>query len=415
MLLLSWQLHAVPPSQIQFANLNENITLTKVGEQYHLNATKQRVQLTNRLIVKTPVSSSKSDVKNYHDDIKQVTSLYQGSRFNYYLITAKSADFPARLFNALKGKQFQPQSNILLVQPDILQIKTKAAHETADTTNTANTTDTRTITRAPYFSSLGVKSYWQKSQGEGINIAVIDDGFDLTHPDLKHLTPIFSYDAETRQQVAAPLSRKDKHGTKVAGIIFAAHNKIGIDGLAPKANLIAIRQPDTWTSNTLLSFQLAKLANADIINCSWHSNWLLEPISDIVNDLAKNGRNGKGTAVIWAAGNKGLELTHNYHEAAIKSAVTIGAVNSQQQKMKFSNFGQAIDVFTYGDAAQTTIVPNRRGREYGNFSGTSLAAAVTSGLAALLLSVQPELTLAQLVTKLKEITKTNQVSLTRDR
>ena len=395
MLLFSWQLHAVPSSQVQFTNLNESITLTQAGNYYYLNGTEHRVQLTNRLIVKTSALSSKSDVKSYHADIQQVTSLYQGDGFNYYLITANNADFPLQLFNVLKGKKFEAQSNILLVQPDILQIKTKAESE-------AN----KSIQVAPYFSSLGIKSYWQKSKGEGINIAVIDDGFDLTHPDLKHLTPIFSYDAETRQQVAAPLSRKDKHGTKVAGIIFAAHNKIGIDGLAPKANLIAIRQPDTWTSNTLLSFQLAKLANADIINCSWHSNWLLEPISDIVNDLAENGRDGKGTAVIWAAGNKGIELTRNYHEAAIESAITIGAVNSQYQKMTFSNFGQAIDVFSYGDTAQTTIVPNRRGREYGNFSGTSLAAAVTSGLAALVLAQQPKLTLAQLVTKLQAITKT---------
>lgn len=214
--------------------------------------------------------------------------------------------------------------------------------------------------------------------------------------------PAFSYDVEMKALTSGPKYKIDIHGTKVAGIIFSAHNNMGINGIAPESELIALRQPNTWTSNTLLSFQLAKLAGASVINCSWHSQILLQPVAEVIDDLAINGRQGKGIAVVISAGNKGQLIMPNSTESAISSAIVVGANGSDYKRLTFSNYGQSVDLFTYGKGVKTTLTSGG----YGVFAGTSLAAAIVSGISALLISQNPNLTLEQLIQRLQIITKT---------
>lgn len=396
--ILSFFASAEPSSNLTFYNFQQPESLVIFDNHYRFANTSHFVQLSNRIIVRTSSLLKRQTLKALHDDIAKVTPLYTGRNFTYYSITSVSSTFPLDLYKSLIELSTDKLSEINLVQPDILQIKNKSEFEK----------ENKSI-GAPYLDMLNIEEHWHKTKGKGVSVAIIDDGIDLMHPDLVGVSSTFLYDVETQTQSVRPQTKIDRHGTKVAGIIFAQHNNAGINGIAPDANLIAIRQPDTWTSNTLLSFHLAKLAGADIINCSWHSNWLAQPLSDVINDLVTYGRNGKGIAVIWAAGNKGVELVSTSHEANMNNVITVGAVDKHHQKMKFSNFGEAIDVYVFGDKTKTTIIPNRHGREYGSFSGTSLAAAVTSGLAALLLSQQPELPLAELIKQLQSITKTKQV------
>ena len=232
-----------------------------------------------------------------------------------------------------------------------------------------------------------------------MSIAVIDDGFALNHDELRNTDVVFSYDAERKVQDVSPQSELDTHGTKVIGTIFAAHDGHGIDGIAPEASLIAIRQPSTWTSSTLLSFYLAKLSDADIVNASWNSQWLLEPLADIVSDLARNGRGGKGTAVVFSAGNNGAEQTSNQgidsNEASLLDAVVIGSDDGTGHRTRFSNYGNSVDAYIYGKPTPALVAGG-----YGRFSGTSLSTAVASGYFALLLANNPSLTLDQLVAQL---------------
>lgn len=174
-------------------------------------------------------------------------------------------------------------------------------------------------------------------------------------------------------------------------MLFAAHNGIAPEGLVPAASIVAIAQPDTWTSQTLQSFYLAYLAGADVINCSWHSRWLLEPVVDVVNELAIAGRQGKGTAVVFAAGNEGKQLTAHMHEAGIEKAITVGAHDKAGQPLPTSNFGSMIDFWVFGGR---TISTDQSG-SYASFAGTSLSAAIVSGYMALLFSQDQTLTLQQ--------------------
>jgi len=353
----------------------------------------QTVAVSNRLIVKTAAAVGKDQLRSYHRQIVKVTELYTGIHSRYYSVEIKKGQMLATVLTALQGNP-----NIELVQPDILQLK----HESDDLSSAARQ-NPKGGNASPYLSLLDVPSLWKETKGKGVRIAIIDDGINLQHPDLQHIEPVFAYDSELRQLSSAPLSNIDGHGTRVAGIIFAAHNHIGIDGIAPEADLIALRQPDTWTSNTLLSFQLARLARADIINCSWHSSWLLQPVAEVVEELAIAGRDGKGLAVVFSAGNSGQKISHNQTEAAIAGAIVVGAGNEMGEPMNFSNYGPAVDLFVYGKSSTSTA----RDGGYARFAGTSLAAAITSGYIALLLAQDNELTLDEIIGKMQNLAHGN--------
>ena len=233
-----------------------------------------------------------------------------------------------------------------------------------------------------------------------MRVAIIDDGVDLTHPALRNAKTEFSYDTQNNELSAHPVAPIDSHGTQVAGIIFADQGDNNFQGVAPDAQLIAIRQPDSWTSKTLLAFHLAVLAKADIINCSWNTQFLLQPISDVVNDMAMYGRAGKGVAVIFSAGNEGVPLTQMNSEATIHLAITVGALDSKGAMLASSNYGEGVDLSVYGAGVRSTANHGT----YQRFSGTSLSAAIVSGMAALLISQKPEINLQILQKKLREHT-----------
>tara|TARA_A100001015_G_C14965577_1_gene702794 strand:+ start:481 stop:1692 length:1212 start_codon:yes stop_codon:yes gene_type:complete len=380
--------------ELPFPNLGKAWCLVPAANDsqagvYRVSGKDLLVRLSDRLIVRAN-GFTRESLQALDSRIEAVSELYLMDDAAYYSVSVGIRDRLPVVIRSLSEVQ-----GISLVQPDILQLREKHA------------ADVSTPTPPTYLTQLGIPELWPATpQGRGVRVAVIDDGFDLEHEELTHTQVIFSYDTASRSQDVSPGGEDDSHGTRVAGAIFAAHNGVGIDGIAPQASLIAIRQPDTWTSDTLLSFYLSKLSQADIVNASWRSEWLLEPVADIVADLAQNGRRGKGSAVVFSAGNNGMELTGEDSEAQLQAAVVIGAANGQGQRTRFSNYGQSVDAYVYGKAAPA-VVPGG----YGRFSGTSLSAAVASGYFALLLSQDPSLTLHQLVARLQQRLSLYQSSL----
>ncbi|MFT6423486.1 MAG: subtilisin family serine protease [Thalassolituus sp.] len=383
---------------IPFQNFNKTDCLTPVAnisnganqgsDVYQVSGKSLQVSLSNRLIVRAS-GFTKPSLQALDSRIVAVSELYLMPEANYYLVTLNTRDQLSAVM-----KVFKDISNISLVQPDILQLTVRTEVGRTETRDQAPAQNT-----APYFSQLDIPTLWQTTKGHGVKVAVIDDGFELSHEELRFTDVVFSYDAERRVQDVSPKSELDIHGTKVVGTIFAAHDGRGIDGIAPDASLIAIRQPTTWTSSTLLSFYLSKLSDADIVNASWNSQWLLEPLADIVTDLARNGRGGKGTAVVFSAGNNGAEQTSiqgiDSNEASLLDAVVIGSDDGIGHRTRFSNYGSSVDAYIYGKPAPALVSGG-----YGRFSGTSLSTAVASGYFALLLSNNPSLTLDQLVAQL---------------
>jgi subtilisin family serine protease len=396
---------------LSFKNFDQQLFLEKQGDQYINKATQQKVTLANKLIVKTSKRYNKKKLSKAHKQISNVKELYLSNDFKYFLAELKdNADMQLVMDKLLKSRA------IKLVQPDILQATEKShqGHENEKNPQSKPLKKPKNILKRKlnrekqlanalprYLKFIGVQELWKKSKGKGVKIAVIDDGFDLKHKEFENLKTNFTYDATQRTLDIAPKDNIDTHGTKIAGVLFAKHDSQGIEGISPEAEFIAIRQPDTWTSNTLLSFYVAKLSKADIINCSWNSPQLMQPVADVVNDLANKGRRGKGMAVIFAAGNKGIEIMPNSTEASIDSAIVVGASNLMAMRpLKFSNQGKSVDLLSFGRPVQTTMPDNK----YGSFGGTSLASTIVSGLSALILSQNPEFTIKQLQEELKKMT-----------
>lgn len=407
---------------LSFKNFDQEIVLEKNESGFVDTMSQKQIIVAHRLIVKTSNKYSKKKLAKAHKAITEVKELYHGKDFTYF-----SAEINKEITLQEVMSKLLKKRKIHFVQPDILQ-QTQRSHDGDEhakeplpdllkkpknnSKNNLKNKSNKKINKEKrldnalprYLKFIGVKNLWDKTKGKGIKIAVIDDGFDLKHKEFEKINMTFAYDVIEKSLESNPKESIDTHGTKVAGVLFAQHDKQGIEGIAPEAEFIAIRQPDTWTSNTLLSFQVANLSKADIINCSWNSPQLMQPVADVINDLAQNGRNGKGTAVIIAAGNKGIDIKPNSTEASIDSAIVVGASNLMGKRpLKFSNKGESVDLLSFGVPVLTTF-PNNK---YGIFAKTSLATTVVSGVSALILSQNPEFTIKQLEDELKKMTTNN--------
>ncbi len=191
------------------------------------------------------------------------------------------------------------------------------------------------------------------------------------------------------------------HGTHVAGIIGATRgNGVGIDGVSNSVIIMPIRavpNGDEREKDVANAIRYAVDNGAQIINMSFGKTY--SPQKEVVYDAIKYAEE-KGVLLVHAAGNssKNIDITENYPNRVIpghkelKNWIEVGANdtgNNVDLLGEFSNFGKkSVDIFAPGVAIYSTI-PNNK---YESLDGTSMAAPVTSGLAALLMSYFPQFT-----------------------
>lgn len=198
-------------------------------------------KILNSVMIKT--SLSKKELKKKIN--KHITQLAFLEDTNIFLIdSTKPIEY---------AKKLEKEKFIIYAQANISQIKNKSFQSSKE-----------------FLTNNNIKRKWKTTKGAGVNIAIIDDGFDLSHEDLKDVNLLFRYDADNKTINSNPKVSIDTHGTQVAGIIFSSHNGIGADGIAPKANFIAIRQATNVTSDTILAFTVAKKVGVNKITSS---NW----------------------------------------------------------------------------------------------------------------------------------------------
>ncbi|CAM3531856.1 S8 family serine peptidase [Marinicrinis lubricantis] len=211
-----------------------------------------------------------------------------------------------------------------------------------------------------------------------LTVAVIDTGVDLQHEDLQ-ASIVAGYDFVDGDN--DPDDDEDGHGTHVAGIIAALDNNgIGVAGVASGTKLMPIRVlgPEGGTTADLASgIDWAVSAGADLINLSLGG----EMDSRAVHDAVRHAVNG-GVLVIAAAGNESSAVVY---PAAYEEVVAVAALMPTRNGLRaadFSNYGSEIDVSAPGVSILSTL-PNNI---YGYADGTSMAAPIITGLAALLLA-----------------------------
>jgi subtilisin family serine protease len=266
----------------------------------------------------------------------------------------------------------------------------------------------------------------QVSLGDpAIRVCTVDTGVELTHPDLwgqmtdgsPQLARGFDFSG-MRELTVAGYAPDSAHGMNVVGVIAAhTNNTTQIAGIAPNTGQICLEKPNLksatyacllyWaagftTGNPDPAWPAEPLAQpADIISCSHGVPNL--PISDLLketyHDLAVNGRNGRGTVVIYASGKEGDLISGTRSWAAWPDNIAVGSTQRSanpagtETRAPLSNYGPELDVTAQGEGIRSLGL----GGQAQAFGGTSAAAPTVAGVVALMLSHDPTLTRDQVV------------------
>ena len=241
-------------------------------------------------------------------------------------------------------------------------------------------------------------------RGRGVTIAIIDDGLDTTHPDLNG-SIVATFDVESGGTNVSPTNRYDYHGTAVTGIIAADRNTIGITGIASQSRIVFLKHKEGMSdSDTIELFMKAKELGADIVNCSWGTYDVSDAVKDVIIDLAIHGRDGKGMVIVFAAGNDDRDMGND--ESAIPEVIAVGSTDRGNLRAWYSNYGKNLDIVAPGgyEVGISTLDPSGENgiaeinedyllaNDANAFVGTSASAPIVTGVIALMLEKNPDLT-----------------------
>jgi subtilisin family serine protease len=227
-----------------------------------------------------------------------------------------------------------------------------------------------------------------------IRVAVLDDGVDLDHVDLRD-TVVARFDAFESQGRTFPLPH-DRHGTGCAGLAVADPLTDGMKGVGFGAKLLAARisftagaggSPLMSNSTIRRGIEWAVEQHADVLCMSWSTSPSVA-VTLAIRSAVRSGRGGRGCVIVAAAGNDGGSVAF---PATLDEVIAVAAVDENLRLRRgsdwSSNFGPEVDITAPGTLSFTTA-PNLA---YQCLDGTSAAAAIVAGAAALILRVNPGL------------------------
>ncbi|MBI4702387.1 MAG: S8 family serine peptidase [Deltaproteobacteria bacterium] len=260
-----------------------------------------------------------------------------------------------------------------------------------------------------------VSEAWDVTRGDpAVIIAINDDGVDLDHPDFAgKLEPALNFPDDWKEQLKQGLF--GAHGTACTGVAAAkGDDAIGGVGTCPDCRLL----PHLLGAATAFGFQVSDVEVADgfeqmvdagawVISNSWGMGTgnpvyedatlpipaLPAAIEAAFDYAEQQGRAGKGTLVIYAAGNSNDKLDpYSKHP----SIVSVGAVGDQGLKSYYSSYGAELFIAAPSNGGLNGITTSAAGGGHMSaFGGTSSACPYVAGVAGLVLAANPELSAAQ--------------------
>lgn len=345
-----------------------------------------------------------------------------------------STQFGSRPIYRLKlpaGAVVDSVVNTLGTNPDVLLVEPNITHQSPEARKILPwTIGSPTAYQAQWApAAMRLPEAHLFSKGAGVRVAVLDTGVDATHPALAgRLLPGYDFvdDDTDASEVGTPCPLGTTtgcnlgfgHGTHVAGLIALA---------APSAKIIPYRvlDPDGVGNAWVLAEALQKAIDPDgnpatddgahVINMSLGTLTRTKVVASILRlfqceppdstdpilDFSDSGYDSdktrcatsSGPVIVAAAGNEGSASANEYPAAENeKGLISVGASNSSTQLASFSNSGSWVQIAAPGEGITSAVPPNALAPQgYAVWSGTSMAAPLVSGAAALLRSKQPNL------------------------
>ncbi len=296
-------------------------------------------------------------------------------------------------------------------------------------------------------ASVSAPAAWDVTRGNrSIVVAVVDDGFDLSHPDFqgagKVVFPKDYVDGDANPFPEA--TQGDYHGTPCAGVAIAESNGRGVVGAAHGCAFMPVRFPLSADDDLMIDIFEEVGQRADVISCSWGPPPVFAPLSSSVFNMLKQlattgGPRGKGCVICFAAANFDAPINDpvnaggfvwlDYGSNVLRkttgrilnglathpSVIAVAASTSLSKHAAYSNWGKEISVCApsnnFHPLDPSAFVPGRgiwttdneafgkgftaHSRYTGQFGGTSSATPLTAGLAALVLSANPKLSASE--------------------
>ncbi len=389
----------------KLSSLYEAETIGFAGPVFYISPEKEpgdRVVMTGKLVVRYPADYTKRQIQAIEAAYGLAEKTIIGFQKNTCLYELNNALKAVNIANQMHGN-----GHILYAYPDRLRERTKRSVPNdplfPDQWHLENTGQGGGVAG----EDVDIITVWNNYRGTSNEIiAIVDDGLEINHEDLRdNIIPDLSWDYSGND--SDPTA--GDHGTCCAGVAAGrGYNAVGITGAAPNCGLAGYRLLDALTDE---NEALASTRNNDIVDI-YSNSWgpyddakrLEGPGPLMLDALARgveNGRGGLGSIFVWAGGN-GYDSDNSNYDGYANSRYTIAVAASTNYgtRSSYSEKGANILVNAPSDGGSLDITTTDRTGSEGyekenytdSFGGTSSATPLVSGIIALMLQANPDLT-----------------------
>jgi thermitase len=246
---------------------------------------------------------------------------------------------------------------------------------------------------------IKARGAWDDSKGSGVQIGVVDTGWQTDHPDLVNKVA-GERDFVDEDPVAEGY---DYHGTSVAGVAAAdTNNAQGVAGIGFNAPFVMAKACTRVckTEDTAPAIDwLAQEMGVKIINLSFGAIYPGGTAPDpLLGDAIREAQEA-GALVVASAGNNNADTAKHY-PSCFEGVLGVGAVSDNGTKASFSNTGPCVDLVAPGESVFTTTGVSVD-LQYDDVNGTSFTAPQVAGTAALIMARNRGLSAEQIAERLE--------------